>query len=397
MSRLIRYAARRTGAPVWVEEPFRVFFPLGVGAAIFGLLLWPMFYAGWWPIHPAVQHPRILIFGFGAAFVFGFLGTAWPRFLEAEAMRSGELAGLVVLWLFGQLAYGRGAIAGGDLFAGASCLWMLLILGRRLAGKDREWPPPGFAVAFLAVVFAAAALFSWGFGWGEASPALEHWRRLVAYQAFLLLPLLGVGSYLFSRFFPTPGAPPKSVSGRRRAAAVWACAALIVVSFALEVHASVRWGNVVRLLAIAVWAFGAVPRVVFGKAPGTRPWALRLGLALVAASFACRALWPGQLLAFQHLLFLGGFTQTMLLVADRVILGHCAPPGTAKPRSLLWRWIVWLMLLTAATRASADLVPSTRVSHHVYAALLLIVVLLIWWIEHGRRLRSVPEKEGNAP
>ena len=61
------YRTLPTDAPIWVSEPFRVFFPLGIAAGIMGLLLWPLHYAGWWPVYPALQHPRLLIFGFGAA------------------------------------------------------------------------------------------------------------------------------------------------------------------------------------------------------------------------------------------------------------------------------------------------------------------------------------------
>ena len=51
------------------------------------------------------------------------------------------------------------------------------------------------------------------------------------------------------------------------------------------------------------------------------------------------------------------------------------------------------MLLTAATRATADLVPSTRVSHHIYAAIMLIVILWIWMALHGKRLGRTPPGE----
>ena len=52
------YETLPTEAPIWVSEPFRVFFPLGIAAALFGLLLWPIHYAGWWATYPAIQHPR---------------------------------------------------------------------------------------------------------------------------------------------------------------------------------------------------------------------------------------------------------------------------------------------------------------------------------------------------
>ena len=41
------------------EEPYRIFFPSGVVAGIFGVMLWPMFYAGWLGFYPGDAHTRI--------------------------------------------------------------------------------------------------------------------------------------------------------------------------------------------------------------------------------------------------------------------------------------------------------------------------------------------------
>jgi uncharacterized protein involved in response to NO len=386
------YEVREGECPIWASEPFRVFFPLGIVAAVFGLALWPLHYAGWWPLYPAIQHPRILIFGFGAAFVFGFLGTAWPRFLGSEALGRSEVIGTALTWLLAQILYARGAISGGDLAMALVVTGFLLILARRLFAEGREWPPPGFALAFLSVAMGAAVLLAWSMGWGSQSVPWSHFLRLVAYQGFLLLPVLGVGSYLFARFFAVPvrtgaGRPAAKPEGRnRRTWVLFATAVTILVSFALEAWGSPRWGNGLRLVAFVAWGLLALPGIWRVRAPGTRPWALRCGLILIAAAFACRFLWPTPMFAFEHLLFLGGFTLVILLTADRVVIGHCDDPSRFPPRSPGWRWMTWLLFLTAATRATSDLVPSTRVSHHIYAAILLTAVLAIWGISHGARL-----------
>ncbi len=388
-----RYVAKPGTSPLWASEPFRVFFPLGIAAAVFGLLLWPLHYAGWWDLYPAMQHPRLLIFGFGAAFIFGFLGTAWPRFLEAEALGIREVLPLAGGWLFTQLFYASGAIAGGDIAGGITCLFFLFLLGRRLTGEGREMPPPGFALAFVAVVLAAATLFAWGGGLGNHSVELSLLLRLVGYQGFLLLPILGVGSYLFARFFHIPGMMPSSGKLRYRGLVVWSSAGVILASFFIEAYFSERWGNGIRLIAFVLWAWGALPGIWTVKAPGTRAWALRFGLILLALAFLFRVIWPSPLFAFQHLLFLGGFCQVILLTADRVVLGHCDDLASVPPKSRAWQWIVWLIVVTAATRATADLVPSTRVSHHIYAALMLVTILLIWISIHAKRLRQTPPSE----
>lgn len=394
-----RYITQPTDDPVWITDPYRVFFPLGLVVGTFGLLLWPMHYLGWWPVNPALQHPRLLIFGFGGAFVFGFLGTAWPRFLEAEALKRWEFFGLVILWALSQLSYAKVAIGAGDLLGAGACLWLLFVLGRRLFGGGKDLPPPGFALAFVAVALGGLVQLGWGCGFGLRSPQLDHLHRLVGYQGFLLLPLLGVGSYLFPRFFSTGGhpggkpkgkmrgGPPARRAGSKRGIAVWLTAGIILVSFLVEVWGSVRWGNALRISALVVWGLGAAPAVFRTATPTTRAWALRVGLLLVAGAFACRVIWPREIFAFEHLLFLGGFSQIILLVADRVAYAHATDPPERKPRSLRWRWIVWLLLLTAATRASADLIPSTRISHHIYAAVMLVIIFAIWWVENGKWLR----------
>lgn len=391
MARVPNYEAEDDGVPLWASEPYRVFFPAGILAATVGLLLWPLHYSGWWELYPAIQHPRIMIFGFGAAFVFGFLGTAWPRFLESRVLSPAEVFVLLALWLASQVGYWLGSIAVGDLLAAGACLWLMGSLVGRLLQKGDELPPPGFSLAFLAVAFAAFVLLAFGFQWNLRSPEWDHFLRLCGYQGFLLLPILGIGSYLVPRFFP--GANEKPVSPGQRGKVVWSVAALVVLSFWLEAYVSIWIGNSVRTVAVLGWAVGAVPVLVKGRAPGTRPWALRIGMAMICVAFICRAIWPLQVFAFEHFLFLGGFTQVILLVADRVATGHSIRTEDVKPRSIRWRWFVWLLILTAATRATADLVPTTRVSHHIYAAVLLVVLFLIWWADNGKRLLTFRKEE----
>lgn len=43
---------------------------------IWGVMMWPMLYAGWLHFYPSEAHTRIMIEGFLGAFVHGFIGTA---------------------------------------------------------------------------------------------------------------------------------------------------------------------------------------------------------------------------------------------------------------------------------------------------------------------------------
>src|SRR6188768_3977551 len=74
-------------------EPFRVLFPLGAAIGIFGVLLWPLFVWNLTPLYPGQIHARIMIEGFLASFVIGFVGTALPRLLGAPRLTIFETLG----------------------------------------------------------------------------------------------------------------------------------------------------------------------------------------------------------------------------------------------------------------------------------------------------------------
>ncbi len=331
-----------------------------------------------------------MIFGFGFAFITGFLGTAWPRFLEARALRRWELACLLVGWLIAQGFYLVNQLQRGDLAFGLTGLVLVSLLLTRLK-PGKTLPPPGFSLAFMTVLCGAIIGVSW-FWAPHLNPFYLQFSKLVAYQGLLLLPILGVGSYLFPRFFSTgeSGASQASVSKARRAIAVWIPALLVIVSFALEASGWVRLGNLLRGGAMGLWMFLAVPSIWKGRAPSSRAWALRLGLGTILASFVVRGIWPGPGYALQHLLFLGGFGLVLLLVADRVVLGHSDLLEVVPARSLLWRWAAGLILLAAATRVAADLKAKLMISHHSYAALLWVSVVVLWWIAHWRFQKQQP-------
>ena len=79
------------------EEPFRIFFPIGALLALLGVALWPLYYAGAITEYPAILHARLMIEGFMASFIIGFLGTAGPRITSAPHFTRTEVLLLVTL------------------------------------------------------------------------------------------------------------------------------------------------------------------------------------------------------------------------------------------------------------------------------------------------------------
>ncbi len=356
-------------------------------ASIAGVLIWPLYYAGIGGFVPQLQHPRIMIFGFGLAFVIGFMGTAWPRFLESAAMKRYEITGLIITWSAAQTAYVIRNLVIGDSLVALTLLMFLLMLGVR-ARQATSFPPPGFALAFGAIVIGLFTATVWALFPLPMSAEIFLFTKLAAYQGLLLLPLLGVGSYLFPRFFSSDGEKPIMSAPRFRAFGVWGTAILILVSFIVEANGWVRSGNGVRFLAVLWWAGMATPAIWRAKLKSTRAWALRIGIYSIALSFLVRAIWPGPAYAFEHLLFLGGFGLSILLVADRVSIGHGGEPATLHKKSKLWQWIVWLLILTIGTRLSADFKASIQVSHYIYAAILWGAIAVIWTSYHHKHWKS---------
>ena len=71
-------------------EPYRIFFPVGIFSLIMGVLIWlrQLWNAGTFPI---VAHRFLMLNGFSAFFVAGFLMTAVPRFSQTSTATYTEI------------------------------------------------------------------------------------------------------------------------------------------------------------------------------------------------------------------------------------------------------------------------------------------------------------------
>lgn len=373
-----------------VVEPFRFFFPLGLAASAFGVLLWPAYFAGWIGEWPLEAHARWMVIGFGGCLVTGFLGTAGPRLLGAEPWFRCELLchGTMALAVMACLA-GRW-IAAADWMAGLWLGGVLLSMAYRVLGA-REWPPPGLAVAVLGVAGAALAGFALGL-----DPILTHapgtrlFWRLLYFQGLLWLPAIGVAPYLLPRFFgrksphafddDEKGAPP---GWWRAFFGSFAAGLAVVASFAVEAWWGGRSGMPLRAAVVVLYLGFAVPGLAGWSRANGLGWALRWVVPCAAGGWLLAAKFGPLRTGMLHLMFIGGAGLLMLSVATRVALGH-AERHDRLAGSMRWFHGVWgMVLFTAATRLSSDFLPRVRNSHYVYAALLWVALVAF----HGWMLR----------
>ena len=136
-------------------------------------------------------------------------------------------------------------------------------------------------------------------------------------------------------------------------------------------------------------------RVKLATTPGTAVlWALH-GLA---AGCACAACWPSARIGSLHLFFIAGLGLIILTVGARVILGHAGRHDLLGGKIIWLRWMAGLLVLAAATRMSADFLPTVRVSHYIYAAWTWVIAALIWLTAMARYLyRRERPSSGHSP
>ncbi|PYL07044.1 MAG: hypothetical protein DME33_11830 [Verrucomicrobia bacterium] len=155
MSHSIGNRPRTQFLGVCCEEPFRIFFPAGVLLGVLGVSLWPLFHFGASIAYPNIAHARLMIEGFMASFIFGFLGTAGPRKTSAPRFSISELGTTFTLDL---LAAGL-HIGGADRIADLCFLVCLLVFAVGLVKRFRQRkdsPPPNFILVALGLVSGIA-------------------------------------------------------------------------------------------------------------------------------------------------------------------------------------------------------------------------------------------------
>lgn len=367
------------------KEPFRIFFPEGVLAGIIGVSLWPLHFWGLISLYPGQAHARIMACGLFGAFIFGFLGTAMPRMLSAPPLGLRNVLLLLVLHLSAIVAFAMQKIIWGDrFFLALLCLFAVLMFRRARNRKDT--PPPGFVLVGLAFlcVFAGTLLAVLQPGTDEGAAYWISLQRLLSYQGFVLLPILGIGPFILPRFFGMPSAHdfPESLSPsaawKKKAALALAAGSLIVASFFMEVSGWFRLAHSVRFATTLIYLALEFPFYLAPKFNNALGASLRIAFAGLVSGFIFIAVFPAFRVSLLHLTLVGGFAIITFTVATRVVFGHS---GNLEKLRGPNRWLlvaVALMLLGMATRISGDFWPKMKISHYDFGAIIWIAGVLLW-------------------
>ena len=377
-----------TGLRWLAAEPYRLFFFSGTVWSIIGVALWPLFYAQQIGFYPGIVHARLMIEAFGGAFVVGFLGTAGPRMATAPKLSPVELSLLFGLHQACAICHLCLQQRMGDALFLVLISALLLCLSVRVIRFRKESPPPQLLLAMtgLACGIVGSAMMLVSTTWLDASRL--RLANLLLYQGLLLPPVLGIGSFVFPRMLGGEFGDPATTQERRtKLTRAISASLLLVISFLVETNGHVFLGYALRTFAAVAYLATEVnwKRKQGGSLTTGLLWALALGalgLMLSPTSYA-------QHISIEHLIYIGGFGLLMLVVGSRVLFGHSGDLAGFFTRSKWVRFLVFLGVLAAITRATPAWFPSTTISHHIYAALTWGLLCLLWlgwhWKRFGKR------------
>lgn len=375
------------------EEPFRVFFPLGMLLGIVGIALWPLYFAGMLETYPLAAHIRLMIHGFLGSFILGFLFTAGPRLLDCPKPNQALIEGFLILSLLQALLAFLNPIAADALFLfQITAILALAVFGFKLR---KDLPPPGFllGLAGLLCAFAGAIamlLVDLGIG-GMTGYQLS---KILLFQAFPALPLVGIGAFFFPKLSAAPNPqdlpenPNLSKAWLKRAAFAVAAVVVFAVSIFLEIRGAHMLAYCLRAFSLAAYLLLETPLLARSQAKSSQRIHLLICSIAIVASFSLIAFFPAQSTAWLHGFFICGLSGSILLVATRVIFGHSGnfALSLSSKRPLLWA--IAALILAAASRISADFLPAIRISHYTYAALFWLIVAVVWMGKVSPKVRS---------
>jgi uncharacterized protein involved in response to NO len=367
-----------------LREPFRLFFPVATLAGLLGVSLWVPMLLGWTDNYPGTAHARLMVQGFFAGFMFGFLGTSLPRLLEVPALTAKEVFPLFALFAGNVAAHGVGTDSFGDmLFSVELVAWLLVLKGRCQAKRDL--PPPTFVLVGLSFGCGLAGtglLLAAHFV--ELAVELELLAKLLSYHAFVLLCMLGAGGFLLPRFLglgvrrTLPASDAVTPEWRAAARFAGGTGLLIVITYGLEAAGWTRSATTLRALLIAAFLWRELPLERLHWTWNGVQWLLVVGLGCLPLGVLASGWMPGWRVALSHIELLSGFGLITLGVATRVVFGHSGERAQLERFHAPLTVAAALLLLALLNRLAGDLVPSTMVSHYLYAALCWLGGMLLW-------------------
>ena len=373
------------------QEPFRLFFPLGIMCGLIGVSHWLFYQIGWTERYSCFYHGLVQIQGFQICFIVGFLMTALPKFMDVPGARPFEIlisTCLVLACMAGLIVENWFAAEVGFL---ALIVHTIVFAARRFR-RRRDSPPPEFVFIVIGLLHAlvGGALLLQAKTTATGRPMVE--------QGMTLSFMMAIGGYLLPRLLgyrarsseAGPQVSTESASGRServRIALYLAAGCILFLSFLGESFVSERAGRLVRAGVVSAY-FIAVVGVY--RRPRAKVWHVRflhLSLLFAMAGLWLSGLFPEYGVVALHMLFVGGFSLITLAVAVRAVASHCGFESLWDRNPAPVVLFGTLFLIALGLRICADLFPEAYFPLLATAAGVWSAGVLVWGVYFVPKLR----------
>jgi len=351
--------------PALLLQPYRVFFLCGASYALLSVAFWFAWLEALrlgaplplgWTAAPGRVHALVMIWGVITFYVFGFLLTAYVRWVQSPPPGTKAVVRWVALLVVGHAAivagtFGpAGLLVPGGLLVLAALLGLIAFLGRawwRSAAPERLQP----AVVLVALTLGALGLALVLGGLRSGGPLYLGGVLLGSY-GYLVLVLATVGHRLVP-FFTALRQGQKNGTRRRGTLPVLcaglglrACVAAVDdADVALRMAASIDG----LLFVVLAWEVSAwSPRQTLREPMIAVLYLAQVWLLLALGGSALSWLWPEGAalldLPVLHALAIGGLGTMVVGISTRVALGHAGLPIVAD---------AWILSVFAGVQAAA--------------------------------------------
>lgn len=362
------------------EEPFLVFFALGLVFGWLGVSHWILYATGLSETYSGTGHAALQLECFELAFAAGFLFTALPRRTKSPAPSIATIAimALALVLTAGASLFERPTLASIGYLVSLAMLAGFAL--RRLVaagGLAERRPPATFVLVPIGLVmgFVGGLLSSNLF---ETSLAVSSLGFDLIRQGVFFCLVIGVGSLILPLVLGYP--PPRDLSPENRADLILPAVVglMIGASIVVEHLAGVRGAATLRgvLVIYGLVAFAGIHR--WPTKPG-----LQRRFAWIAAWFVptgplLAGLFPDYRIALLHLTFVSGFGLLTFVVGAHVVLGHTGREALRDRAK--WPVLVYgaSMIIAAVTRFSADHLLDSYFQHLAYASLVWLAGTVAW-------------------
>lgn len=359
-----------------------------------------------WPVAPAAVHGYLMIYGLFPFFIFGFLMTTYPRWMNGKEIPARRYVPAFVLLMLGTAGFYAGLLTGRSMLFVAVLAtlagWGVALHALLRVLLDAQHPDKRHPqIIFIALSMgwcSLAAYLAWL--WSDSAA----WLRF-AIQGGLWLFLLPVFASVGHRMIPffTSTALPQHLVPRPYWA-WWTILAAGVVHGLLRLADAAAWLWVSDApLAVAafyltyVWGLRrTLPIPMLGVLHVGFAW---LGIAMLLFAVQSFALFLSQGTMFiwglapLHALTVGCFATLLIGMGTRVTLGHSGlPVQVGTPVKLMFAGIQ----LAALLRVLADMLP-LQAMHWLYlAAAATWLASFVPWVSRHLPFYLRPRADGKA-